>query len=105
MNWRYEGDEWGPGPSILAAETLAALRSALEETPLIVEHRFYRGSRAPDRLVFDDYERLEAYLREQTRPGDSFWVWRYDLLCRDDNSLARGKVPDADGFVPARGPY
>jgi hypothetical protein len=102
---RYEGDGWGAGPSILSADTLAALRSAMEETPLIVEHRFYRGSRAPDRLVFDGADELEAYLRERTRPGDSFWVWRWDLLCRDDNPLAHGKVPDMDGAVPQQGAY
>ena len=105
MNWRYEGDDWGPGPSILAATALATLRSALDETSLMVEHRFYRGSRAPDRLIFDDYYELEAYLRGRTRPGDSFLVWRFDLLCRDDNRLLEGKVPDADGSVPAGGAY
>jgi hypothetical protein len=105
MNLRYDGDGWGDGPSILAADTLAALRSALEETPVIVEHWFYRGSRAPDRLVFDGADELEAYLREQTSPGDLVWAWRFDRLCRDDNALAHGKVPDADGTVPARGPY
>jgi len=102
---RHEADGWGPGPSILDADTLAALRSALEESPLIVEHWFYRGASSPERRVFEDADDLEAYLRQRTRPGDNIWIWRFDWLCRDDNSFAHGKVPDADGFVPARGAY
>ena len=102
---RFEVDDWGAGPSILAEPTLAALRSTLEQTPLIVEHRFYRGSRAPERRVFDDFGDLTAYLRAEARPGDSIWAWRYDALCRNDNALTQGKVPDADGLVPRRGAY
>lgn len=102
MSKHFEVDEWGAGPSILAEPALAALRSALEETALIVEHRFYRGSRAPERRVFDD---SEAYLRREARPGDSIWTWRFDALCRDDYALAHGRVPDADARVPRRGAY
>jgi hypothetical protein len=102
---RYDADSWGPGPSILASDTLAALRSALAQTPLIVEHRHYRGASAPDRLIFEDADALEEHLRERTRPGDAIWVWRFDALCRDDNALAHGKVPDVDGSVPAHGAY
>ena len=53
----------------------------------------------------DSFEKLAEYLREQTRPGDSIYMWRYDELCRDDNALAAGKVPDAEGRTPARGAY
>ena len=102
---RYEADGWGPGPSILASETLAALRSTLEDTPLIVEHWFYRGASSPDRHIFEDADALERYLRERTRAGDAIWIWRFDQLCRDDNALAHAKVPDVDGSVPARGAY
>ena len=102
---RHDADGWGPGPSILDADTLAALRSALEDTPLIVEHRFYRGASAPDRHIFEDADALERYLRERTRPGDDVWIWRFDALCRDNHAFAHGKVPDADGSVPAGGAY
>jgi hypothetical protein len=102
---RVEYDDWGPGASILASEVLVALRGALEETPLIVEHRLYRGASSPVRLIFDDFGRLDEYLRTQTRIGDSVWVWRYDALCRDDNSLVQGKIPDSRGFVPKGGAY
>ena len=102
---RVERDRWGPGPNILATDTLAALRAALEETPLIIEHWFYRGGRAPDRHIFDDADALEEYLRGRARPGDDVWVWRFDSLCRNDNALTHGKIPDVDGTVPAGGAY
>ena len=96
---------WGPGPTILSPENLTALRAALEQTPLIVEHRLYYGGRSPERRIFEDREDLEAYLGAHTTPGDDVWVWRFDELCRNDNTLTHGKVPDADGNVPAGGAY
>jgi hypothetical protein len=106
MSMRYESDDWGnEAPNILDAARLAAIKQALEDTPIIVEHWFYRGSRAPDRLVFDDYVRFERYLGGFVRPGDSVWIWRFDQACRDDNPLAHGKFPDTDGKVPKRGAY
>jgi hypothetical protein len=104
MTIRVESDDWGAGPNILDAQTLTALRSALEETPLIVEHRFYRGSRSPERRVFDDFELLDEYVRAAP-PGDSFWVWRYDSLCRDENAFVHAKRPHVDGTVPGGGAY
>jgi len=98
--------EWtSDGPNIMASEQLQALKRVLEESFVIVEHRFYYGSRAPQVTVFDDFEELETYLRENARPGDSIWCWRYDQLCRDDNSLTHGKVPDANGRTPRGGAY
>jgi hypothetical protein len=102
---RVESDDWGPGPNILADDTLALLRAALAETPLIVEHWFYRGGSSPRRYVFEEFEELEKHVRDLARPGDAFWIWRFDKLCLDDNALAVGKRPDADGAVPARGAY
>ena len=98
-------DGWAPGASFLAPATQGALRAALEETVLIVEHRHYRGGRAPTRLFVEEWDELAAYLARETRPGDHVWVWRYDQLCRDDNALAVGKLPDAAGRVPAGGAY
>lgn len=103
--YRAEADDWGPGRSILDSDSLEALRLALEQTPLIVEHRHYRGARAPTRLVFDEYEDLEEYLRTKAWRGDHFYVWRFDHLCRDDNPLVHGKLPDVDGTVPRGGAY
>jgi hypothetical protein len=38
-------------------------------------------------------------------PNIHVWVWRFDSLCRNDNALTHGKVPDTDGRVPAGGAY
>ena len=102
-----DGNGWSTdGRNILSADRMAAIRKVLEDKgPVIVEHRFYYGSRAPDRLVFEDYDDLVAYLKTKAGPGDSFWVWDYDDVCRDDNPLADGKYPDAEGRVPKRGAY
>ena len=96
---------WGEGPNVLSATVLDTLERALTETPVIVEHRFYRGSGAPNRRIFDDFEELKAYLSGATVPGDAIWVWRYDQACRDDNAVAAGKIPDVRGHVPRGGAY
>lgn len=41
----------------------------------------------------------------KARPGDAFHVWDFADLCRDNNTLADGKYPDAEGRVPSRGAY
>lgn len=106
MNTRLPQDEWGfEAPAITSPERLSAIKEALDQSPIIVEHWFFRGGCAPSRLIFEDYEEFLAYLKTRTAPGDAIHVWRYDLLCRDDNSLAHGKYPDADGMTPKRGAY
>jgi len=105
MTWIAESDEWGAGPSILGEDSLARVRAVLEESFVIVEHRYYRGSRAPECVVLDNYDDFLDRVQHQAQPGDSFYVWRYDALCRDDNALVAGKRPDAAGRVPKHGPY
>ena len=102
-----EADDWNTEwPNILAPEALAKIQQVLEEQgPVIVEHRHYRGSSAPDRFVFDDYENFLEYLKSYARPGDVFWVWNYAELCKDENRIANGKYPDAEGRTPRRGAY
>ena len=103
---RYpDADEWGPWPIALGPDGVTVLRDALEETAVILEHRFYRGSRSAERFVFEDFESLDEYLRTKAHPGDSIWTWRFEALCRDDNALVSGKVPDAAGNVPKGGAY
>jgi hypothetical protein len=93
-------------PRINDPETLARFKKMLEiETPLIIEHKFYRGGRGPHYFVADDYEDLLEYLQTKTRPGDKFTVWHFSQCCRDDNVLVSGKYPDDDGKVPLGGPY
>ena len=105
--FRSEADEWGPnGRTITSPETLGAIRHCLETNgSVIVEHWFYRGSRAPDRMVFDDYEAFIEYLDSNAFAGDAIHVWSYSDLCRSDNELVNGKCPDDDGLTPKRGAY
>jgi hypothetical protein len=100
-----ESDNWGAGPNILADEVLGRVAEILEEAPVIVEHWFYRGASSPARQIFEDIDELRGYLTAQTRPGDSVWMWRFDELCRTENALAHGKVPDERGRVPQGGAY
>lgn len=107
LGWVSNGsDEWSSdGPNILSPDQLETIKRALEQTFVILEHRFYYGSRAPKIAVFADFEELEEYLQANARPGDSIWCWRYDELCRDDNSLVHGKIPDDQGRTPRGGAY
>lgn len=104
--YRSEDDDWNAdGAKITAPETLDAIRRCLDDSPIIVEHWFYRGSRGPDRLIFDDYDDFLEYLNTHARAGDSIHTWNFAALCLDDNELAHGKCPDDNGLVPRRGAY
>jgi hypothetical protein len=103
---RYDGDEWtNEGPNITSADKLGAVEAALSRDAIIVEHRVYRGGRAPDRLIFTSFEAFTRWLHEKTFAGDSIWVWDYGALCRDDNAVASGKCSDERGQVPLKGAY
>ena len=98
--------EWSSeGPNIMLSEQRQRIARALQDSSIIVEHRHYFGSRAPTRMIFEDIETFDEYLRENARPGDSIWCWRYSELCRDDNSLTHGKYPDEHGRTPRGGAY
>lgn len=100
----HEIDDWTSGEAITSQEKLKKIAEALDRTAVIVEHRHYRGGRAPTRIFFDDYGEFLAYLNENARPGDSFWAWPFDL-CTQANAIAVGKYPDEQGRVPAGGAY
>jgi hypothetical protein len=102
-----ESDDWQDwGNNILAPEKLAKIEKVVENLgPIILEHWFYRGGSAPDRLIFEDYESVRNYLGTRVAPGDAIHIWNYAELCRDDNSLTNGKYPDARGRTPKRGAY
>ncbi|MBK9033553.1 MAG: hypothetical protein IPL61_20195 [Myxococcales bacterium] len=76
-----------------------------DESAVIVEHRHFRGARAPTRMIFDDHAELERYLADAARPGDSFWFWHYERACPSETALGHGKVPDGDGVIPEGGAY
>jgi hypothetical protein len=107
MSFRADEDEWvSDGHKILSAENLERIRKTLEdEGPIIVEHRFYRGSRLPDRLIFDDLDDFTRYVQTHARSGDAFHVWSFASVCKDENVIASGKYPDEDGCVPKKGTY
>jgi hypothetical protein len=69
-----------------------------------VEHKFYRGGRAPEYVIFRDIDKFEAWLNS-TAAGDSFWIWDYSQVCRDMNALTHGKAPDESGNTPKGGAY
>jgi hypothetical protein len=100
-------DEWiKDGPVLTAPQVLEQLRRTIDsESALVVEHRFYRGARAPHRFVCDDYEDLAAYLATQTSAGDAFLLWRFEDCCTDKSAMASGKIPDVEGRVPRGGAY
>jgi hypothetical protein len=101
-----EGDSWlRRDDNILAPDSLAKLSAVLEREPVILEHRLYRRSSAPIRLIFDDYEELEGYLKSQAYPGDHFFFWGFSLLCQSDNAIHSGKYPDLQGRTPKGGAY
>jgi hypothetical protein len=107
MRFYYEDDGWvADGNKITAPAALEAIRRCLEnEGPVIIEHWFYRGSCAPDRLIFDDYDTFLGYLDTHTFAGDAIHVWSFASVCRNDNELAHGKCPNENGLTPTRGAY
>jgi len=58
--FRSEAEDWTTeGSSINADGKLDAIRRELDHRgPVILEHRHYRGSSAPTRLLFDDFSEL-----------------------------------------------
>jgi hypothetical protein len=104
---RVDADEWAlDGKKITEPTCLAAIHDVLKEDgPVLLEHRYLRGARAPDHIVFDDFEALTTYLSENARAGDNVYVWNLSAFIRDAQPLAYGKCPDADGAVPKKGPY
>lgn len=100
-DWTNEGALTTTTPAVLEV-----IRRAIEtESPVVVEHRFYRGGRAPHRFVCDDYAELEDYFRTQAQPGDAFLFWNFEQCCTDGNALTRAKTPDSSGRVPVGGAY
>jgi hypothetical protein len=101
-----EADNWSTaGANILAPELLDRVRNIVEQQPIIVEHLLYRGSSAPLRLIFEEYEDFLVHLKSRAKPGDRFLIWGFGDLCRNDNWLADGKYPDEAGRTPRGGAY
>ena len=105
--FRSGADHWTiEGSSINSDGKLETIRRELEDRgPVILEHRHYRGSSAPTRLVFDDFEGICQYLESNALAGDSLFLWAYADVCTVDRVLAEGKCPAEDGTVPSGGAY
>lgn len=106
IRYRVESDEWTTeGAKLTAEENLRAIRHAVERAPIIVEHRIYRGSTSPYRLIFEDFKEFTDHLNNNACAGDSFYVWNYDEVCKIENVVAQGKCPADDGCIPLKGAY
>ena len=63
-----EADHWSmAGANIFAPDLLDRIRDIVKQQPIIVEHRLYRSSSAPIRLIFDEYEDFLNHLRSRAK--------------------------------------
>ncbi len=99
-----ESDDWRVDGAKITSE-IPKLEAALERTVLILEHSYYRGSRAPRRTFWEEFADLKKYLETEVRPGDLLYFWEFDQCCTSENALASGKYPDKQGRVPRKGAY
>jgi len=99
-------DEWIKSDyNISLPPQRSAVEEELQRGPVIIEHWFYYGSRPPDRVIVENMDDFDAYLAANAKPGDVVHVWSFADLCRNDNAIAEGEVPDEQGRVPRRGAY
>jgi len=100
-------DQWSSSEeNLLSHRITEEIRRVLRDIgPLIVEHRLYRGSSGPRRLIFEEYEDFTEYMSKKAHPGDHFLLWNYSALCRGDNAQVRAKYPDPLGRIPLGGAY
>jgi hypothetical protein len=98
-------DGWREADHLLSANVVSRIQAALQDSPLILEHRFYRGARSPERSVFESWAQLLQYLQEAATPGDAFSLWSFDAACPEHATLLSAKYPDSDGRVPQFGAY
>ncbi len=100
-------DEWSMSNSAISEESiLNKVKNTFEEGKLLVaEHWYYRGSRSPNRLVFDDYNAFEDYLKTNAYAGDSIHVFDITESLLDGKQFVYGKCPNESGETPTKGAY
>lgn len=104
--WRNESDQWSIDGDKITDENLAIVKDVLNKTgPILVQHWFYCGGRAPHHVAFDDYDDFIEYLVSNAKAGDAIDIWNLHSLLRVDNALIRAKCPAEDGAVPKSGAY
>lgn len=91
------------GGDVFSPPNLSLLGERLEHGPLIVEHRFCRGTNPPDRLIFNDIDELKSYVETRSGPGDAFLIWDFETVCRKENHLICGRKPAEGGRTPEGG--
>ena len=103
----FEGDNWIlKGEKINSKTNLERVQECLENIgPIILQHWYYRGSRSPDRMCFDDFVEFHEYLSKQVSPGDIIEIWSMESVCKKENVFIQGKYPDDQGRVPEKGAY
>ena len=104
---RYEPDEWTSDSRRISDQaTMQTIETAIEGGEIVaLEHWHYRGARAPDRMIFDDFEDLTDYLSEKAFAGDAIHIFPINDALKSENKIASGKCPDAKGLVPKKGAY
>ncbi len=100
-------DNWQEGlPAISEESRIQPIKEAFaRERLLLIEHWFYRGGSAPNRIVFDDFEMFEDYLKERCSAGDSIHVFDITEALKEGQQLTHGKCPNGRGEVPKGGAY
>ena len=94
------------GPNVLDSANLEIIKETFEKHgSIIIEHWHFYGSRAPDRLILDDYEEFIEYLTENAIAGDIIDTWAMHEICNKDNMLVFGKCPNSEGLTPENGAY
>ena len=88
------------------SETLSAVSKAFTDGKLLLlEHRHYRGSCGPDRVVLNDYDCFVNYLKTNAAAGDAIHVFDITAALEDGKQFVQGKCPDERGEVPKGGAY
>ena len=105
---RHEPDDWhSDGPFLTDKSALEKLQSLVQQgSTLIAEHWHYRGSRAPDRFIVEDYDDFLDYLKENAIAGDIVDVFDLTEAWQSKGEpLVSGKCPDERGEIPRKGAY
>jgi hypothetical protein len=63
-----ESDDWRSDGANVMPELLK-IEAAIARTVLVLEHWFYRGSRAPQRTFWEEFGDLKMYLETESPAG------------------------------------
>ena len=72
---------------------------------IVLEHRYFYGSSAPDWTILHDYEDTVEYLNSSAKAGDHILIYSFDEMLNSVKCLTSGKCPNELGEVPNGGAY